>query len=546
MPALVLPKGHTFASGVAGELVTMTEFPDGFVGTGAPTTSLLKYQADGSDMGIGTGHIPSGSSGMVRDDAGGGTTHWAYTFLVKINAFSASTGICQVRATSGQAAAVNLILSGGNPYINLANAAGVQILASVSLVGSMGGIFKVELEGNVGTTTADGKFRGRITRMSDGVVIYDTGTQTGNFGTGSASHHQTCKTGSTPTVDAIFLNMNYWDGDVWADGGAKYLPLAVDDTIEPDDDPAAATEIIEHTYLTGTAGDTLPALYGQPFGPDAGRVFRELSNGSMGASYELPGAFNSLSIPPTNKISFATYVQFDQIPALDRRALSNFRTPDTANLSLTSLVFETNGRLQLDNGDGTSNIADPIPGTEVTPGTVYRMAMKFDLSKPAGSQRAGFRLQSADGTSTIFEFYRADLDLDASTINGYRRGMMSGSESYMHKYDGEHFRTGVFAWLDPIEDAPWAGEDQVVEPLTTVTLLGRGPGTWSQTSGPAVVLGGAGSTRTFESGISLADIVRTFAYGGDPVTVTTLQSTEWLWDHTALEWVPHVGHLLKT
>lgn len=71
-----------------------------------------------------------------------------------------------------------------------------------------------------------------------------------------------------------------------------------------------------------------------------------------------------------------------------------------------------------------------------------------------------------------------------------------------------------------------AGLDKGVEPYELVTLIGTGSGTWSQLSGPDVVLNGSGATRTFTAPVVMAGATLAFAYGGDSMAVTVYPPTE--------------------
>ena len=92
--------------------------------------------------------------------------------------------------------------------------------------------------------------------------------------------------------------------------------------------------------------------------------------------------------------------------------------------------------------------------------------------------------------------------------------------------------TGLIGpWLASYNEPADAGEDQLnLEPYDTVTLIGTGVGSWSQVSGPAVVLGGAGATRTFDVPATTLGFTAVFAYGGSPVTVTGLPCTDYIGD----------------
>lgn len=70
------------------------------------------------------------------------------------------------------------------------------------------------------------------------------------------------------------------------------------------------------------------------------------------------------------------------------------------------------------------------------------------------------------------------------------------------------------------------GTDSTEEPWTVANLVAAGLGSWTQTGGTTVTLGGSGNTRTWNPPKSFTGDTLTFAFGGDTCTKTVLPVTD--------------------
>lgn len=76
---------------------------------------------------------------------------------------------------------VTSLASGALQFVNAANA--ILVVTAVQTLAAWQAGFKMQIYGVKGTTTADGVLQCKITRLSDNVVIMDTGILAGNAGT---------------------------------------------------------------------------------------------------------------------------------------------------------------------------------------------------------------------------------------------------------------------------------------------------------------------------------------------------------------------------
>lgn len=255
--------------------------------------------------------------------------------------------------------------------------------------------------------------------------------------------------------------------------------------------------------------------------------------GSIG--FELAGAAGDVPAVgyggwASDTIAVSCLMKVPSAPASGQQRVLNVYAVDTFSGALPRFELNSDGRLLTRNAAGTT-VAAASTGTGVS----------------IVGKKCHLQLWVAKGTTTSDGQMRVKItDLDASTVlvdSGLLTGLNTGTVQFQATRIGRPSTHATYAatllvdaiaasdtatgLLDALEVPVDAGIDQVVDPLTTVTLAATGSGSWSQVSGGTVTLGGSGATRTFTAPAAHEQEEYVFAYGGDETTVTVRPHNEW-------------------
>jgi hypothetical protein len=209
----------------------------------------------------------------------------------------------------------------------------------------------------------------------------------------------------------------------------------------------------------------------------------------------------------------------------------------TADMGRAAIITGT-GVLQLQNLAG-SNVAWAEGAFTPTLDTKYRV--QIQVTKGTGTGDGTFKAQLYDDSDTLLRSLNVTNQntgtTDATTIRCGK--VATGSDGVDIDLDELAYAMGTTAEIDPapLNTAPLAGLDQVVDPFALVTLIGLDAETdpaWSQTGGTPTVtfLEGSGATRTFIAPATRAGTTLTFTLDDgqgltDTMNVIVYPHNEW-------------------
>lgn len=291
-------------------------------------------------------------------------------------------------------------------------------------------------------------------------------------------------------------------------------------TVTAEESPAGTER--KHTHVTRVPGTVIGNdEYSQVFGTDAARMYAS-DAGNTVARFGGAGTASGFVFDThanTMKASWACELVVQEAPSGQAEIL-NHRSVDSLNV--TSVVLYPDRTIRVNNGNGTQEVL-------VTPalalGTRYVLQLAAQVGTTGSNGKIRARLKTMAGT-VLAAAERTDIANGLGLVNGERHGKLGSAVTMVVDVDNVRWFDGSYGWINPAAEESSAGPDQIVEPLTLVTLTGAGTGAWAQTSGDPVTLGGSGNVRTFTAPLSLLEEVYGFTFGTDAMTVTVSPATE--------------------
>jgi hypothetical protein len=286
---------------------------------------------------------------------------------------------------------------------------------------------------------------------------------------------------------------------------------------------------IENTLEGGTEGANVTTANS---GGVSGTAFATVSTPASQSQYRAVAAYSGAFGMLVNSLSAsAPIVDLDDASAASSVALRFYLRMDSYP-SVTNVQFPVNFRSlsgpisRTDFDDtGAIRIGNLAYSTDkLAIGTWYRIECQgTGFGAGAGAGTLSMQVYVGDNTGTPYISQTATGQTLGSAVQRIRYGKNSPTPTtadFTYAMDNFAQNIGTSTPIGPMPPGD-AGPDQSnIAGGATVTLTATGQGLWSQVSGPAVSLNGAGYSRTFTAPSLVAGATLVFDYGGDTCTVT--------------------------
>lgn len=289
------------------------------------------------------------------------------------------------------------------------------------------------------------------------------------------------------------------------------------------------TSVSNHTGVSSSTSlsATIPAS-----GPEVADVAICAITNERGTPATLPTGWTSLR-GEADGSNLSTRVCWKRLTSGDIGAPVNTDWPATRRASMGISIFRGAGDPVVSNQAFATagSSTDAVTGNNITPSANNAMLVSIaalgvfdgDLTRTmtpgsGWTEDADVSTQSTTNTNAL-------THMSHKLLSGGSGVSQTGETKVCSAPHFFHFMSTIY--MVPGGPSGEAGPDQVnKEPWSTVALTGTGAGTWSQTGGTTVTLGGSGNNRTFEAPPSLAGEILTFEFGGTEMTVSVLGATE--------------------